>query len=488
MRTPHVMTYVLASAGALALALPPVAAAAPRAQPKAAGAQPTKSSTPTVRPRAKPKASPGTTTLQPSGKAQISKAKPQVLLSRLKAQQFSGDFAKWVEGMSITDGLPTLFSWKPYGSAHSYSWQVTEALLESTDPGTGHPSVVAEGPISVSDPSKNSMFKIDLGKVIPKNASSPPKTYFVRVLAKSTPTSKPRVVSSPVALTHVAPHGGTKFTNAGLKLDVKGKHPELFAMSPLPVDVRLEKLHVGRANEKSGDEPYLFAAVIWVDGTQVNVFNLASGEVRLDHPNKAHGNLPSKGVNQAEIRDGTTVSIPTSTGHYARTMQPLGKELADIADHQGKIGQAMLDHTKVYVVVAGLEEDETTDAAAEKGREAFQSKLKQEVESIIQSLTLADLRDGKTPEFDVGQITERVGAATRAAMKDATVDGLWWKSVLMPWSIASAADPDDLVGAGVAEVSFGQLLKAGAKGVPFSIELTSPGNGYYTVQGRVRRK
>ncbi len=91
----------------------------------------------------------------------------------------------------------------------------------------------------------------------------------------------------------------------------------------MPVTLQLTKFICHNADEDSffsnGDEPYLFVAAIYADGTTIQLGNLANATVRIQSPSKTHDNLGHNGVHA-----GNSFAIPSSTGHFSRSILPIG--------------------------------------------------------------------------------------------------------------------------------------------------------------------
>src|SRR5437763_17191014 len=119
-------------------------------------------------------------------------------------------------------------------------------------------------------------------------------------------------------------------------------------MPGIDVRVELDTLKVITENEGSPDEPYLWVVYITVDGTTINVANLAGSGARIHAPSGSHGDLGSA---SDDMEAGDHVDIPDAIGRFDTSL---------ITD--AVIGPTL---SSVTVAVVALEEDATKDSAAE---------------------------------------------------------------------------------------------------------------------------
>lgn len=410
---------------------------------------------------------------------------PEVVIQarNLEIELFSGDFAQWSSATQegfIENPTSKRLSWKNLRSdLSSAQWRVHEGA--PADQGGKFVAQGAIGTVPAKDQSK--VFNINFSNFLPGYPPSKDYNYYVQVIGKTSGNNEVTASQALLVRYNKPSQDGTTFTDEGLGLDVKGANKELYANSPMPVEIRLETLAVGQTNEDDADEPYLIVAAIAVDGTTINVLDFSSSTVRTFKSAGAHGNVP-------EVEGYGTVQIPTSTGRFKFKIDPLGKDfLADFPDPGAQMGKIMRSQTKIYLLVVAMEEDNATDAAANAARQAFFDQLQIELDKVVQSINLVDLKEGKTPQIDVGAITQRVQDAAIDAALNKSLDpaNSWWAPVFMPvTTLMQAANPDDFVGATMVEFSFGELLDAWPQKVNFSMTLTA-GDGNYTVKGYARR-
>lgn len=234
-------------------------------------------------------------------------------------------------------------------------------------------------------------------------------------------------------------------------------NPEL-----LPVEISLSSFTVNIPNEGQGDDdPYLFVVAIYVDGTTVKVADLAHSSVRLDSPVKTHNNLGMDAYSDAP-KTGKAYSIPSSVGRFEKTILPL----SGLSEEAGR------NFSRVAILVITMDEDSTSDAAADAGRKALVDNLQKELNAAIKSM--------KQP--DISALQQRISDKVVAAMKKETLKD-WWT----PWGLFDAVDPDDFIGADFAMFSYAQILNAGSKGLPIMLNCKSS-DGSYTINGTIRKK
>ena len=170
------------------------------------------------------------------------------------------------------------------------------------------------------------------------------------------------------------------------------------------------------------------------------------------------------------MNQGDSVGIPKSIGRWRTSM-------STIAAPQGLAALAA-SHTVISVAVVAVEEDDSPDDAAEQGRQALVKTIESSVNLAVQSAVAPD----------VGTISGQATDAVRNAVKGASLS-VWTVLPLSDlFTLGAIADPDDLVGFGLAgPFDFQQIRDAGAAGIPFTIDLIGSDSkeGWYRVTGRV---
>ncbi len=215
------------------------------------------------------------------------------------------------------------------------------------------------------------------------------------------------------------------------------------------VRIELNAFRCVDADEESavsdGDEPYLMPVAIFADGTTINLSNLSAATVRLQRVNQVHGNLQRKG-----IFDGNCFLIPTATGRFDATMQPLTLGSSDL----GQCG----------VLVIACEEDGTSDRAINAGYNTLVSSLQTELNAAVRTLSPPD----------VAQLTNRI--------RDRVVNKIK-KETLKRLNVFGIVDPDGFVGSGFSQFTIPQLTAAGEAGVPINFDMRGDGVRY-RIEGR----
>jgi hypothetical protein len=348
---------------------------------------------------------------------------------------------------------------------------------------------VASGDFEPPAQGKGKVIGVKWKTLVPAEPKAGAKFYF-RVIAQQGAGRKPVLASNTVVITTKKATSSVHFTAEGLGLTVRKKHPAMFAASPMPVEVDLQALYVGNDNE-SADEPYLLVAVVYADGTTINPLAMSTSTVRIDSHTKTHGNVPDEDPSGEDLEQASTAKIPAATGHYEKTIQPIGLDFAaDLEDPDGTIGDAIASGTAVYVVVVALEEDDTTTEAMNAARATMITELQKKADSIIRGTTLQDLMSGNPPRFDPQQIQEELKGKVVDAAENKTLTPGWWTPVIFQTMIGQIGDPDDLVGVANRKFTFAELLSAGTGGIPFELQCSDAEDweGSYTVKGRIRRK
>ena len=419
---------------------------------------------------------------------------PPMWTFNLEVQQLGGGFEKWGNTMTVNSPENLRFRMRTLlPGTVSAQWQLADKLFQWSDPSGQSTGLIASGPAGPA-PAKGKIgvFHIDLADYLPSSPPNSPATYYVRVVGQDANNQYAAKPSAWVTITYQkSGNWGQKFTVKGLGQTVKQKQPWMYLKSPMPIEIDLEELYVGNSNE-SADEPYLFVFVVYVDGTAIDLLYSASSHIRIDCPPKTHGNVPDTDKHGNDMETGKTANIPASTGHFEKTIVPIGYGLADdFEDADGSIGQGMKDYTSIYIVVVAMEEDNTSTSAADAARAAMLSKLQNAADATVKKLTLASLLHGEEPpDFDLAKLQSEMKEEAFDAAKDATLTSGWWTPLFAPVVLAEIVGPDDCVGYAYKEITLGQLLASGPGGISLNFNLanSSDWEGAYTVKGRIRRK
>jgi hypothetical protein len=237
-----------------------------------------------------------------------------------------------------------------------------------------------------------------------------------------------------------------------------GVRSEALAQGSMPVSLELSRFICHNADEDSfysnGDEPYLFVAALYADGTTIRVADISGATVRLQSPSRTHGNLGRTGVD-----GGDSFAVPPGTGRFLTTIRPI--DTGGLAD-----GRRL---ARVGVVVIAMEEDATPDSAADAGRRALVEGLQRELNAAVRSLR----------EPDVEALRSRLADKIREAVTEESLRSIS--------GIFSLADPDDYIGAAWGMWSYQEIEDAGAAGLPISMGFRKSGVDY-SLSGRVQRE
>jgi hypothetical protein len=261
-------------------------------------------------------------------------------------------------------------------------------------------------------------------------------------------------------------------------------------LSPLPIEMDLQKLYVGNNNENH-DERYLFIVAMYADGTPINPLAPSTSTVRIDSPSKTHGNVAHKDKNGNDLQEGSTARISATVAHFATTIKPIGADFAaNMEDVNGAIAGAIAERTAVYVIVIAMEEDSTSTEAINAARTTMVTEVGKKANETIRAVATQDLMKGNPPKFDPTQFQKELKGKVIDAAKDATLTTGWWIPQILPTKLGEFADPDDYVGMNFRKFTFGELLAAGTNWIPFELECSNSDEweGSYMVKGRIRRK
>ncbi len=354
-------------------------------------------------------------------------------------------------------------------------WQLSNKPMPENSPSPGFPGYLATGSFKSPAPGKSQSFAIDLRNHISPSALTPAK-YYVRVVAEQGSTYPPLIASTTVVITIAGNISNTKFG-----LTIKEMYPEMYANSPMPIELELLDLRIEKENESS-DEPYLFVYAVAIDGgTDPTNMNLPSARVQCKH-----GNVLLKGTDGQDLHLYSTTKIVDVK--FTESLRPIGlnfftdiKELAD-----NSIGAMMMSETAVYLVVIGMERDELPSWDVKKLRDNICKEIENQANDLLpKSLSKKDTSNVK---IDQKKIAENV--------KKKAFEGIGF-------SVGVLIDPDDFVGVAIQKINFGQLLSADPEGIEFSFFLQANGlctnpwaspekikdcTGSYLVRGRIRKK
>jgi hypothetical protein len=406
---------------------------------------------------------------------------PPVSKTKIEVQENGGDFASpWVKSLTITSVGTLAFRYSTNEpGATSAIWQVSDKPFSSSPQITAAqaPHVIAGGALgTVPAPGHVSQFEINFGSFAPQAPPSSPKSYWVFIVTKNSHHYPVGLASVPVKIVY------QKSTQpdtdlSGIPLDNQAP--------PMAIEINLTSFTVHKTNEGEGDDdPYLFVAAFYADGTTVNAADLAHATVRLDSPSKTHNNLGMDAYSD-EPKSGKSYSVPIPIGHFEKVIQPIAGGLPL---------QMARDNSTVGILVITMEEDTTTDSAANAARKAMVDNLQKELSAAIRSFP---------KKTDIPGIKTRIKAKMKEAAKTETLKD-WWT----PWGLFDAANPDDVIGVGFATFTYTEILNAGNNSLPITLDCQTTGEhftftpgstqpkkeviaaaeGHYTITGTIRKK
>ena len=226
----------------------------------------------------------------------------------------------------------------------------------------------------------------------------------------------------------------------------------------LPVTIQLTNFTCHDADEErfysNGDEPYLFVAAIYADGTTIKISDIGNAKVRIKSPTKTHGNLGRKGVD-----DGDSFSIPTSIGRFKTNILPIDGLPGNIGKEKSLVG----------LIVIAMEEDATTTNAANAAQKALVKVLQKELDQAVRSVR----------EPNIEALKGKIKTAMRNAIKKESLGSIS--------GIFSFLDPDDYINADLATWTYQELENAGNTGIPINMEFNASGVRY-SIKGNVKAR
>ena len=409
-------------------------------------------------------------------------------------QEYSGDFPQWETSKTIDQPEESLFSFRNDRAGVTEAiWQLSSQPMPPNDPSTNFPGFLGSGSLQPPPQEQARTFSADWKAFVPAQPANGTK-YFIRVVVKAGPENSAVVASNVVEITVNKSKTSVEFTPKGLGQTVQQKHPGLYATPSMVVQLDLNELYIGNDNE-SEDEPYLLVAVVYLDGTTIDPFDMENSTVRIDSAKKTHGNVSSEDASGEGLEEGST-AIPSATGHFERTITPIGLLLAaDLEDPDGALGSAIGSTTAVYVVLVAMEEDSTSTEAIDAARVAFLTTLHSEIDAVLHSVTLGDIVSGDLPTLDAEKfkaMEKKLQENAMGAAEDETFFPLWWTPAVFGPFLTANVDRDDLIGFAVQKFSYSDLLAAGPAGIAFEATTSAADlddwEGLYTIRGTIRRK
>jgi hypothetical protein len=204
----------------------------------------------------------------------------------------------------------------------------------------------------------------------------------------------------------------------------------------------LDLLHCFKQSDWGSAEPYLWTAFFKIDGDTV-VLDLADdgrpglwlrGPCTFAATSGAHGDL-----GDASVEEGDDVPIPSALGEVALSLTPIP------ATERAHFPEGFTIDGRLGLVVALLEQNSVTDAAAAAGRAAFNQALERGINQLIPTLGVANQ---VVTDADRARLTKQVFDAVH----DAIVDHQgFWRNVL------SFLDGDEMIGSSVVLADGGTL-------------------------------
>ncbi|MFK8031116.1 MAG: hypothetical protein AB8G18_12845 [Gammaproteobacteria bacterium] len=438
----------------------------------------------------------------------------------VEVRLFSGDFEEWGNAWRDTSPMQMTFRWKTkYDKVGSASWQVLDTAGD----------VVATGRAGKARDAENEYqyFNIDFASIA-AGKTIRPLHYWVQLITFERPevsmaatqgmAMRPKVkegvtmqrstrdyrvlkrhgrLPAPVSVSIIDSTSDTHFTETGLD-------PSL--LDSLNIKIDLQELDI--LGSGYDEDPYLMIAIVLADGTTIvpeitgapPQVTFGNSTVRVLTANKTHENVPGGDP-------GDEIAIPPSTGQFEATIRPIGLPLARSLGATEAQLRMLRENTKVAIMVIGMEEDAVPSTEVmDQARDLFISRLTQELNGIVQGLSIPAELPLKFPDLNklVGKLRGQLKKEVKAFAKAEGTAELEMLLGIHAWPIVlslGGGNQDDYIGQAQATFSYQELLDAGTGGMPLKLLLDQnckcgkPGyiqskrseDIYYEVEGRIHR-
>ncbi|MEO8084128.1 MAG: hypothetical protein ABI780_09920 [Ardenticatenales bacterium] len=231
-------------------------------------------------------------------------------------------------------------------------------------------------------------------------------------------------------------------------------------MDALDILIKLERIHCYDEGDGIGNaEPYLWAVFFKIDGETAFVDDhlTLQGTARVFVSLHSHGNLGT-----TDVDAGDDVAVPAQFGYGdLLTPIPLRPPVFGTSEIGGIVG----------CVAILMEQDNSSDEAAEAGRAALFSAVQAALDGLIPKITMRN--PSPSPE-DVQGLKDQVAASVEGA--------IWDHTRLYGW-IAAGTNVDDNIGSEIFDYSQEDLFGAGPSGKAFSTRWNNEGD--WEIFGRI---
>lgn len=229
-------------------------------------------------------------------------------------------------------------------------------------------------------------------------------------------------------------------------------------MQDLNIEFKLDRLHCHDEGDGPGNaEPYLWTVFFKVDGDTavINTDDLShvylQGTPSVVTTPGNHGNLGTSSVDE-----GDNVAIPAIIGEYRTVLKPIALTTPVLGKTEvgGMIG----------CIAVLMEEDNTSDSDAARGHERLDSTVRDKLTELLGTLSIGN---PEPTEQDIDKMSDQIGAAVRAAIKDGVSVAEW---------LLGFGNMDDQIGSAVFRFSHATLEAAGGSALPFSRRWNNEGS------------
>lgn len=393
-----------------------------------------------------------------AGKDQVVKADPMWSNMHLEAKKFSGDFTEWSpEGFMEGPRFTVTFRWRS-------DWESIEfAKVEISDKPFPLPGLETEyDALSIrfagdsAGKGKNIRFNVDFRSVASLTPDKEMK-FYVRVRGwqyarEGSPAKHVGRPSRQVAITYAPPGDSTVFTTKGL-------YPEIW--TPMQIRVSAGPLKIITADEPEDEEPWVILAILYADGTTIDLLKMGLASVRVHSTSGAHGNV----WNDGDLDSGDNPHL--LEGPWSASILPLGLEILELMESvdswrdNAPSHVTLMDNTFIVVAGIAMEEDATSDSDATSIKNTIINSLTSEVNKAVKMI---DLGIGSTPEDLQNQLEQEMGtvmANVMNAVQNQISDIVYDKIMTLPFTLHELIDADNFVGVAVGKASYSQILNGG---------------------------
>jgi len=252
----------------------------------------------------------------------------------------------------------------------------------------------------------------------------------------------------------------------------------------MPVTLELSRVDCRDSDEEDrflapdGDEPYVLALALFVDGRSIDVveaylnnnYDAAGARLRGGGRHGTHGNL-----GQGNVHGGDSFPVPDETGTFRDRMSPVIPAIASGAQTDADPKSV----ARAALIVVLLEQDNTSTQAVEAGYRKLRTELKSEIEKKVREIAEQVAENSSNDEIE---FTEQDGNDIADNIKGKVTDTVK-KRTLDRFDLFGIANPDDFIGTEFEVWTFDDIQQNEPQS--FRMEFRSD-TAHYVLNGNVR--